>query len=68
MMSCHQSLDVNTQLGGVAVFLGTLPFYAMTGVFIILIDRWFCRYEEEKLLATFGEDYELYRSNVRRWL
>ena len=55
-------------LGGVAVFFGTLPFYVATGVYFLLINRWFCRYEEEKLLAAFGEDYEHYRSNVRRWI
>jgi len=61
-------LGMVLMLGGVAVFFGTLPFYVATGVYFFLINRWFCRYEEEKLLAAFGEDYEHYRSNVRRWI
>ena len=61
-------LGMVLMLGGVAVFFGTLPFYIATGVYFIVIDRWFCRYEEEKLLKTFGEAYERYRSNVRRWV
>ena len=61
-------LGMVTMLGGVAVFFGTLPFYAVTIVYFILIDRWFCPYEEEKLLATFERDYDAYRSKVRRWV
>ena len=61
-------LGMVTMLGGVAVFFGILPFYALTIVYFILIDRWFCPYEEEKLLVTFGRDYDSYRSKVRRWV
>jgi protein-S-isoprenylcysteine O-methyltransferase Ste14 len=61
-------LGMVTMLGGVAVFFGTLPFYAVTIVYFILIDRWFCPYEEEKLLATFERDYDAYQSKVRRWV
>lgn len=61
-------LGMVTMLGGVAVFFGTLPFYAVTIIYFVLIDRWFCLYEEEKLAATFGRDYESYRSSVRRWI
>lgn len=61
-------LGMVAMLGGVAVFFGTLPFYAVTIVYFILIDRWFCPYEEEKLLVTFGRDYDAYRSKVRRWV
>jgi protein-S-isoprenylcysteine O-methyltransferase Ste14 len=61
-------LGMVAMLGGVAVFFGTLPFFAVTIVYFILIDRWFCPYEEEKLLVTFGRDYDAYRSKVRRWV
>lgn len=61
-------LGMVLMLGGIAAFFGTLPFYVATGVYFVLIDRWFCEYEEEKLLAAFGEDYEHYKSIVRRWL
>jgi protein-S-isoprenylcysteine O-methyltransferase Ste14 len=61
-------LGMVTMLGGVAVFFGTLPFYVVTIVYFVLIDRWFCMYEEEKLVATFGREYAAYKSKVRRWL
>lgn len=61
-------LGMVTMLGGIAVFFGTLPFYAVTIVYFVLMDRWFCLYEEEKLFVTFGRDYASYRSKVRRWL
>lgn len=61
-------LGMVTMLGGVAVFIGTLPFYAVTIVYFVLMDRWFCPYEEEKLVVTFGYDYDSYRSKVRRWI
>ena len=61
-------LGMVTMLGGVAVFFGTLPFYAVTIVYFILIDRWFCPYEEEKLLATFERAYDAYQMKVRRWV
>ena len=61
-------LGMVTMLGGVAVFFGTLPFYVVTIVYFVFMDRWFCLYEEEKLVVTFGRDYASYRSKVRRWL
>jgi protein-S-isoprenylcysteine O-methyltransferase Ste14 len=53
---------------GVAFYFGTLPFYAVTLAYFVLIDRVFCVYEEEKLDAAFGEEYRRYRARVRRWL
>jgi len=61
-------LGMATMLGGAAAFIGTLPFYGVTVVYFILMDRCFCPYEEEKLVATFGRDYDSYRSSVRRWI
>jgi protein-S-isoprenylcysteine O-methyltransferase Ste14 len=53
---------------GVALYFGTLPFYVVTLIYVVLIDRVFCRYEEEKLEAAFGDEYRRYRARVRRWL
>lgn len=61
-------LGIVTMLGGVAVFFGTLPFYAVTIVFFVAMDRGFCPYEEDKLVVVFGDDYVSYNSKVRRWL
>ena len=61
-------LGMVTMLGGVAAYFGTLPFYAVTIVYFIVIDRCFCPFEEDKLLVAFGHDYAEYKSNVRRWI
>jgi protein-S-isoprenylcysteine O-methyltransferase Ste14 len=61
-------LGIVLMLCGVAVFVGTLPFYAVAVLYFVLINHWFCPYEEEKLLVTFGRNYESYRSSVRRWI
>ena len=53
---------------GVALCLGTLPFYVATLAYFVFIDRIFCQYEEQKLAAAFGEEYLHYRKRVRRWL
>ncbi len=55
-------------LFGIAVFFGTLPFYLAVAVYFAIINWAFCPYEEEKLARAFGQDYESYRSRVRRWL
>jgi protein-S-isoprenylcysteine O-methyltransferase Ste14 len=61
-------LGMVMMLGGVAVFFGTLPFYAVTILYFVVLDRWFCLYEEEKLVVTFGREFASYRAKVRRWL
>ena len=53
---------------GVALVFGTLPFYIATLAYFVFIDRVFCRYEEHKLEAVFGDEYRRYRARVRRWL
>lgn len=53
---------------GLALYFGTLPFYVAALAYFIVIDRVFCKYEEEKLEAAFGDEYRGYRTRVRRWL
>jgi len=53
---------------GVALYVGTLPFYVATLSYFVFIDRIYCRYEEQKLEAAFGDEYGRYRARVRRWL
>lgn len=61
-------LGIVMMLTGIAMYFGTLPFYFAVIVYILIIDRAFCHYEEQKLLDTFGSEYAEYRSRVRRWL
>jgi protein-S-isoprenylcysteine O-methyltransferase Ste14 len=61
-------LGMITMMLGIALYFGTLPFYAATLAYFVFIDRVFCRYEEQKLEAAFGDEYRRYRARVRRWL
>src|SRR5258708_696451 len=61
-------LGVMTALGGEALLfwskgVATELAYVAVGfeIFVLL-------YEEPKLTRTFGEEYRIYRRNVRRWL
>ena len=55
-------------LFGVSILLGSLTPYIIVFVFALLIDRMFIQMEERKLAITFGEQYEEYKSQTRRWL
>ena len=61
-------LGMVMMLTGLAFWYGTLPFVLATLAFFVVINRVFCPYEEQKLVATFGADYQNYRTRVGRWL
>ena len=54
-------------LFGLAIVIGTVPFYRIFGIYSVIINNVFCPYEEQKLLNKFGADYQLYISKVNRW-
>lgn len=53
---------------GLAVGVGSIPYYAAALTLFIILNNAFCPFEEQKLAAGFGDAYEAYRSTVRRWL
>jgi protein-S-isoprenylcysteine O-methyltransferase Ste14 len=55
-------------LFGLALIMGSLPFYLSFAAFFGLLNHFFCPYEENKLTDAFGAEYVLYKKNVRRWL
>ncbi|HEY5624079.1 MAG TPA: isoprenylcysteine carboxylmethyltransferase family protein [Gammaproteobacteria bacterium] len=61
-------LGMITMMLGIALYFGTLPFFITALAYLVIIDRVFCQYEEDKLEAAFGEEYRCYRARVRRWL
>ncbi len=61
-------LGIVTMLLAVAIFVGSLVFYLAFAGYFVVIDAVFCRYEENKLLESFGDRYRRYRKRVRRWL
>ncbi|MCB0166604.1 MAG: isoprenylcysteine carboxylmethyltransferase family protein [Anaerolineae bacterium] len=55
-------------LTGGATLLGSLTPFAVIPVFIILINRNFIRFEEQKLARKFGPQWTAYCQRVRRWI
>lgn len=61
-------LGVVAILLGIALVVGTLPFYVAAAAFFVVMDRLFCPYEEAKLERLFGDRFRAYAGGVRRWL
>jgi protein-S-isoprenylcysteine O-methyltransferase Ste14 len=53
---------------GEAVLLGSLPLLAWFGIFLAANAIYIPLVEEASLGRRFGEDYEVYRAHVPRWL
>ena len=50
------------------VFLGATAGFAVIAVFVIWMNRFQIRPEENAMAALFGAEFTKYRSRVRRWL
>jgi protein-S-isoprenylcysteine O-methyltransferase Ste14 len=55
-------------LAGAALFYRAVSLLIYAGVFLLISHLFVVLYEESKLAATFGPDYEAYCRSVRRWL
>jgi len=53
---------------GIFLLLGSFSPVVVLPIFMILVSRRFIIPEEEMLCNTFGEAYEKYKKQVRRWL
>jgi protein-S-isoprenylcysteine O-methyltransferase Ste14 len=53
---------------GIALLAGSWAFYLVTGVYVLILNNVFCRYEERKLLDQYGDEYADYAARVRRWI
>ena len=53
---------------GWSIFLGNLWSLVMVLLWVIYIDRFQIRPEEEALETAFGDAFRQYRSKVRKWL
>jgi protein-S-isoprenylcysteine O-methyltransferase Ste14 len=53
---------------GAAVLLNSLWCLVLLPVAMLLAQSFAIRYEERYLAAKFGDGYERYRREVRRWL
>lgn len=54
-------------LGG-AIFMTTISPLIIAGTFCVILDRWYVKFEEAMMHATFGVDYVFYCNRVRRWV
>jgi protein-S-isoprenylcysteine O-methyltransferase Ste14 len=53
---------------GISVLLRSLSPYIVVVLFAILMEVMFIRPEEKMLLETFGDQWERYQSQVRKWI
>lgn len=61
-------LGMILMLLGLALYVGTLPFYLSAIGYYAILNFFFCPYEENKLANAFGNEYKEYRNRVRRWV
>jgi len=61
-------LGILLMIIGIAVYVGTLPFYLAAIAYFYVMNNIFCPYEESKLIESFGVLYCAYKNRVRRWL
>lgn len=61
-------LGLLTALIGLALLMGTLPFFLVPWIFFLIINRVHIPYEEAVLERTFGAAYARYLKKVRRWI
>lgn len=54
-------------LAGAALFYGSLPLLGYAGLFLLTTHLFVVLYEEPALRRTFGQEYEAYCRQVRRW-
>jgi len=54
-------------LAGAALFYESLPLLGYAGVFFLATHLFVVLYEEPTLRRTFGQEYESYCQQVRRW-
>jgi protein-S-isoprenylcysteine O-methyltransferase Ste14 len=55
-------------LASAALFYESLPLLCYTGLFFLITHLFVLWYEEPTLRQTFGQEYEAYCRDVRRWL
>jgi protein-S-isoprenylcysteine O-methyltransferase Ste14 len=61
-------LGAGLALGGAALFYQSVALACYTGLFLLAMHVFVVTYEEPTLRQTFGNGYEAYCGQVRRWL
>lgn len=55
-------------LMGTGIWLGNILALLLAPGFVWIMTRWYILREEQLMDARFGDQYRLYRSQVRRWI
>ena len=55
-------------LVGWAAAWGGLTAWLAPALFLLAADRWYIPFEEARMMEQFGNDYERYRRQTRRWV
>jgi protein-S-isoprenylcysteine O-methyltransferase Ste14 len=53
---------------GIAIYVGTFPFFVAAAAQFCILNFGFIPFEEEKMERQFGDEYRAYCKRVRRWL
>ncbi len=53
---------------GAAVFTNAISPFFVVVFFWLVTDRWYISFEEAAMQQVFGEEYDRYKSKVRRWI
>ncbi|MCR6686759.1 isoprenylcysteine carboxylmethyltransferase family protein [Pseudoxanthomonas sp.] len=52
---------------GLALALGAATPVLVLAAFVLMLDRWYIRFEEQAMLRSFGQAYRDYCRHTRRW-
>ena len=61
-------LGMTFMLTGIALSIGSWPFYVVAVLYAVILNHVFCPYEERDLLEQYGNEYADYTARVRRWI
>jgi protein-S-isoprenylcysteine O-methyltransferase Ste14 len=61
-------LGISIGLLGIAIILGSVSAFVFPIVFFVVMDLVFIPYEERAMQSAFGEEYQLYKSKIHRWI
>lgn len=53
---------------GAAIKIGSVESLGFVLLFFCVANWWYIPFEEERMRAAFGDQFDAYKSNVRRWL
>jgi protein-S-isoprenylcysteine O-methyltransferase Ste14 len=61
-------LGISIGLLGIAIILGSVSAFLFPIMFFVVMDLVFIPHEEKAMQSAFGEEYQLYKSKIHRWI